>query len=153
VLSSWDTPFQHIDANGLVLKAPPTTLGPTLGVVQPDLVALDPALPPGQVAIEELELAPRILAGVVAPDAASLAPRWLARVARGDLATARVWLANLPVSVVLAHPAPEAPNSIPFSAWRLNDAERALAIQGDTAALAVALERSAGASPLLRAAG
>ncbi len=141
LLASSDATYRIGEEEGAVLRVVPDQLRKTLRIIEPHIVALDPAVSPGEIALEELEPAPRIIAGVVGPDAASLLPRWLARLARRDSQRARACLATTPIGVVTPAGVPSKDGSLRFIVYRLAPRERQLALSGKTAALSATLAK------------
>ncbi|HYM81970.1 MAG TPA: DUF4388 domain-containing protein [Candidatus Limnocylindria bacterium] len=140
LLATHDATYRHDEVGGVVLRTPPHQLAAAMRAVQPDTVALDPDLPPGEARLEDLELVPHVVAGVVSPDAASLVPRWLARLAPHDPRLSQACFATTPFRLIMTGLAEGAPA---FFVRTLDGKERALALSGQTEALAALLVRPA----------
>ena len=143
LLASSDGTYQHREPEGVLVRTLPQALHATLRTVQPDVVALDPGLFPDEVQLADLELVPRVLAGVVGVDVGALMARWLMRLGSGDLQRPQNTFASTPISLVMAHPMTQGTDSILFSAWRLSERERVLALRGESAALSPILIQGA----------
>lgn len=122
-------------AAGISLGTTPARLRPLLETVRPDIVALDPNLGPGVLALEDLATVPRVLAAVVGHDAASLPARWLFRLSCRRRAAGAAWLATMLRGIVIAKRAKGRPGTLAVSAWSLDARERELALRGDIEAL------------------
>jgi hypothetical protein len=130
LLASGDPTYRRPES-GVVLRVVPEELGTALRTIEPDVVALDPAVTAGEVTLEDLQAVPRVLAGVVGPDALSLLPRWLLRVAGPALRTARARLADVALGLVMAERSPESDTLACYSVYALSAAERAALLGGD----------------------
>jgi hypothetical protein len=126
---------------GVSLTTTPARFRALLETVRPDIVALDPDLAPGALALDDLATIPRVLAAVVGHDAASLPARWLLRLARGSEAAGAAWLATMLRGVVTARRSEAGPGALSVSAWLLDARERELALRGDIEALGDRLDR------------
>ncbi len=120
---------------GISLATTPARLRSLLETVRPDIVALDPDLGPGALALEDLATVPRVLAAVVGHDAASLPARWLFRLACRRRAAGSAWLATMLRGLVTARRSDAEPGALSVSAWSLDARERELALRGDIEAL------------------
>jgi len=147
LLASSDGTYQHREPSGVLVRTLPQALHATLRTVQPDVVALDPGLFPDEVQLADLELVPRVLAGVVGVDVGALMARWLLRLGTGDLQRPQTTFASTPINLVMAHPMSQGADGIPFSAWRLSERERVLALRGESAALSPILLQAAMRGP------
>jgi hypothetical protein len=125
---------------GISLATTPARLRGLLATVRPDIVAIDPDLGPGVLAIEDLATAPRVIAGVVAHEAAALPARWLFRLACRRRAAASAWLATMLRGIVTGRPSEEEPGALAISAWALDGRERELALRGEIDALGARLD-------------
>ena len=128
---------------GISLSTTPARLHSLLGTVRPDVVALDPDLGPGVLALEDLATVPRVLAAVVGHDAASLPARWLYRLTCRRWAAGSAWLATMLRGVVTARRSDAGPGALAVSAWLLDARERELALRGDIEALGDRLDARA----------
>ena len=120
---------------GISLATTPARLRNLLATVRPDIVALDPDLGPGALALEDLATVRRVLAAVVGQDAASLPARWLFRLTCQRPSTGAAWLATMLRGVVTARRSDTEPGALSVSAWVLDALERDLALRGDIEAL------------------
>jgi len=120
---------------GISLSTTPARLRSLLETVRPDIVALDPDLGSGALALEDLATVPRVLAAVVGHDSASLPARWLFRLTCRRRAAGSAWLATMLRGVVTARRSDAPPGSLAVSAWSLDARERELALRGDIEAL------------------
>ena len=143
LLASSDGTYHHREPAGVLVRTLPHALHATLRTVQPDVVALDPGLFPDEVQLADLELVPRVLAGVVGVDVGALVARWLLRLGTGDLQRPQHSFASTPISLVMAQPVAQGADTIPFSAWKLSERERVLALRGESAALSPILLQAA----------
>ncbi len=145
VLVSTDGTGAIRSPSGISLATTPARLRALLGTVRPDIVALDPDLGPGAVALEDLATVPRVLAAVVGHDAASLPARWLFRLTCRRRAAGTAWLATMLRGIVTARRSDGRPGALAVSAWSLDARERELALRGDIEALGDRLDaRSTG---------
>ncbi|MGH7730750.1 MAG: DUF4388 domain-containing protein [Candidatus Eiseniibacteriota bacterium] len=128
---------------GISLATTPARLRPLLATVRPDIVALDPDLGPGVLALEDLATVRRVLAAVVGHDAASLPARWLFRLTCRRPAAGSAWLATMLRGVVTARRSDTEPGALAVSAWLLDALERELALKGDIEALGDRLDARA----------
>lgn len=117
--------------SGISLGTTPSRLRSLLETVRPDIVALDPNLGPGALALEDLATVPRVLAAVVGHDAASLPARWLFRLGCRRPEAGAAWLATMLRGIVTARRSEGRPGSLAVSAWSLDARERELALRGD----------------------
>jgi hypothetical protein len=125
-----DPTYRLPGAAGVALRVPPGELRPSLRAVEPGVVVLDPAMAAGDITPEELTLVPHVLAGVVGADAGSLLPRWLARLDSRGLQAAACLVATT-IGVVLAETGDE---GLGFSVFCYSDAERDMALRGQSVA-------------------
>lgn len=130
---------------GVSIATTPAGLRPLLDIVRPDLVALDPALGPGQLSLDELAAVPRILASAVGQDPASLPARWVFRLACRRRAAGRAWLSTMLRGVVTARASEHESGILTVSAWALDMRERELALHGEIEALGARLDARAAA--------
>jgi len=130
---------------GVSVVTTPAGLRPLLDIVRPDLVALDPALGPGQLSLDELAAVPRILASAVGQDPASLPARWVFRLACRRRASGRAWLSTMLRGVVTARASENESGILTVSAWALDMRERELALRGEIEALGARLDARAAA--------
>ena len=130
---------------GVSLATTPAGLRSLLDTVRPDLVAIDPDLGSGELALEDLATVPRILAAAVGQDAASLPARWIFRLSCRRRAAGRAWLSAMLRGVVTARATESEPNLLTVSAWALDVRERELALRGEIEALSARLDARAAA--------
>jgi hypothetical protein len=103
----------------------------------PEIVALDAALGPGDVALEDLATIPRVLVTVVGDDPGAYAARWQLRTRAHEAATARAWLTAMLKGVVAARPTADDGGTLMVSAWPLDSEGRGLALRGELGGLAI----------------
>ena len=120
---------------GISLSTTPGRLRSMLETVRPDIVALDPDVGTGALALEDLATVPRVFAAMVGHDAASLPARWLFRLTCRRRAAGSAWLATMLRGVVTARRTDAQPGGLAVSAWSLDARERELALRGDIEAL------------------
>jgi uncharacterized protein DUF4388 len=142
LMVSDDHTYRHDHAHRLIRIGPVAARG-ALRALTPRTVILDPACGPGVLGLEDLALVPRVVAGCVGADPATLACGWIARLADPAGRAATV-LGGQPITILAAHGALHE-EAIGFSAWRLTEVERSLALRGETVALAEALIRTGAA--------
>ncbi|HEY6866902.1 MAG TPA: DUF4388 domain-containing protein [Candidatus Eisenbacteria bacterium] len=142
LLASGDPTYAHPEGRGVLLRTAPEALRGSLRSLQPDILALDPALGRGHAALHELAVVPRVIASVVVADPASLVPRWLECVDEGDITGAMVSLATTPIGLVMAYPGAIDADTLAFNAWILSERERALAVRGEVGTLSPLLQQA-----------
>lgn len=98
-----ETLAPHVES-GVALCTTPRRLAEVIETVQPEIVALDPGVTPGDLRLEDLAAVPRILAGVVGTIPAAFAASWCMRVRRDEPRSARAWLRAMLCGVVAARP-------------------------------------------------
>jgi hypothetical protein len=130
---------------GVSLATTPAGLHALLDTVRPDIVALDPALAPGSLALEDLAAVPRVLASAVGQDAAALPARWAFRLHCRRWAAGRAWLSAMLRGVVTARTAESEPTVLTVSAWAFDMRERELALRGEIETLGARLDARAAA--------
>jgi hypothetical protein len=130
---------------GVSLVTRPAGLRPLLDTVRPDIVALDPALGPGSLALEDLAAVPRVLAAVVGQDAASLPARWAFRTSCRRWSAGRAWLSAMLRGVVTARTSESESAVLKVSAWAFDMRERELALRGEIETLGARLDARAAA--------
>jgi hypothetical protein len=147
LLASGDPTYRRPES-GAVLRVVPEELREALRVIEPDVLALDPAVTAREVTLEDLQPVPRVLAGVVGPDAESLLPRWLLRVGGSPLRRARARLADVALGLVMAERAEEEEAVTSYRVHSLSGQPRASALRGGSRSPA---ERAKARRPLARA--
>lgn len=130
---------------GVSLVTTPAGLRPLLDAVRPDIVALDPALGSGSLALEDLATVPRVLAGAVGQDAASLPARWTFRLSCRRWSAGRAWLSAMLRGVVTARASESGSEILTVSAWAFDMRERELALRGEIETLGARLDARAAA--------
>jgi hypothetical protein len=98
-----ETLAPHVES-GVALCTTPRLLAGVIETVQPEIVALDPGVTPGDLRLEDLAAVPRVLAGVVGTLPRAMAASWCMRVRRDEPRSARAWLRAMLCGVVAARP-------------------------------------------------
>ena len=142
LLASADPTYAHPEGRGVLSRTAPEALPERLRSLEPDIVALDPGLGRGHVALHDLELVPRVIASVVVADPASLVARWIERVDEGNVARAVISLATTPIGLVMAYPGAIDADTLAFNAWILSERERGLALRGEIGTLSPLLQQA-----------
>jgi hypothetical protein len=142
LVCSNDWTYLHGERAGVLLRVAPHELGGALRTLQPDILALDPALRRDQIELDDLETVPLVIGSVVVADPAALVPRWLLRVGHGGLERAALGLAAAPISLVMAYPGVLGEDGLAFNAWVLSERERGLALRGEVATLSPILQQA-----------
>jgi len=93
----------HVES-GVALCTTPAGLRSMVETVQPEIVAIDPAVSPAELRLDDLAAVRRILIGVVGSIPDAYAPSWRMRAGRDASSSARAWLRAIIAGVVSAHP-------------------------------------------------